>query len=386
MPNFNNLTIESSSQKALQSRVANEPAEESDSKLGSAVDKIDGIPGVIMQTMVGPGSDEQPIPDWVRQKWTTLNPQFTYKFFNDADAREFLVSHYSADHLDLFDRLKENKYKADLFRYCYLYQYGGIYADIDMEPLVQLDDFLHPSTKFFTVWSGHSWNGRHLCQGYIAVTPKHPIMKRAIEQMLTVGTSFETIGAPFLTHPTNQLYEIVNDILPSHSVNQGLFDTDVGGIQLAIERCPSYQGCFVEYNATTIANTRYKEWTGQGWSVDVQEIVDHSYRKIHDLFNASDPQLCAKTHVLKGDNDKEPDVHVCLSKIPPTGCVVYSIGTYLLYVFIALRKFTPTIFHKSLSSSLRLCVSSSLRLFYRDRIQLDLRRLHDEKRLQGVFL
>ena len=221
-----------------------------------------GIPTVIMQTMLGPGSDKQAVPDWVRQKWTTLNPQITYKFFNDADARAFLASHYSAAHLDLFDQLKENKYKADLFRYCYLYQYGGIYADVDTEPLLSMHTVIDTHTSLFTVWNG---NGRHICNGFIAVTPKHPIMKRAIEQMLKVGTSFETIGAPFQTHPTNQLYEIVNDILPSHTVHQGFFDTDVGGIQLAIERCPSYGGCFVEYNATKVANTRYKEWTGQGF-------------------------------------------------------------------------------------------------------------------------
>ena len=50
------------------------------------------------------------------------------------------------------------------------------------------------------------------------------------------------------------------------------------------------------------------------------------YEHIHTLLNSADPSRCTDTHVLKGENAKEPDVHICLDAIPTNGCVVYSIG------------------------------------------------------------
>jgi FkbM family methyltransferase len=59
----------------------------------------------------------------------------------------------------------------------------------------------------------------------------------------------------------------------------------------------------------------------------------HTYAHIHALLHSSDPSRCRNTHVLKGENEKEPDVHVCLDSIPPTGCVVYSIGIANNWIF-----------------------------------------------------
>ena len=59
----------------------------------------------------------------------------------------------------------------------------------------------------------------------------------------------------------------------------------------------------------------------------------HTYAHIHALLHSSDPSRCRNTHVLKGENEKEPDVHVCLDSIPPSGCVVYSIGIANNWIF-----------------------------------------------------
>ena len=33
-------------------------------------------------------------------------------------------------------------YKADFFRYCYLYKYGGYYFDIDIEPVLSITEII----------------------------------------------------------------------------------------------------------------------------------------------------------------------------------------------------------------------------------------------------
>ena len=49
--------------------------------------------------------------------------------FNDADCRQFIALEYPPDVLMAYDRLLPTAFKADLWRYCVLYKYGGVYLD-----------------------------------------------------------------------------------------------------------------------------------------------------------------------------------------------------------------------------------------------------------------
>jgi hypothetical protein len=55
------------------------------------------------------------------------NPRFKYYLFDDNDCREFIKNNYSDKILNAFNSLIPGAYKADLWRYCILYKYGGIY-------------------------------------------------------------------------------------------------------------------------------------------------------------------------------------------------------------------------------------------------------------------
>ena len=52
--------------------------------------------------------------------------------FNDADCRAFIMNQYPPDVLMAYDRLIPTAFKADLWRYCVLYKYGGVYLDIKL--------------------------------------------------------------------------------------------------------------------------------------------------------------------------------------------------------------------------------------------------------------
>lgn len=58
------------------------------------------------------------------------NPEFEYYLFDDDDCREFIKNHFTDSVLKAFDKLKPGAFKADLWRCCILYVYGGIYLDI----------------------------------------------------------------------------------------------------------------------------------------------------------------------------------------------------------------------------------------------------------------
>jgi len=50
--------------------------------------------------------------------------------FNDADCRDFIAREYPPDVLMAYDLLIPTAFKADLWRYCVLYKYGGVYLDV----------------------------------------------------------------------------------------------------------------------------------------------------------------------------------------------------------------------------------------------------------------
>lgn len=61
-----------------------------------------------------------------------LNPEYEYEFFEDADCRKFIENNFDKSILEAYDTLIPNAFKADLFRYCYLYKNGGVYTDCKM--------------------------------------------------------------------------------------------------------------------------------------------------------------------------------------------------------------------------------------------------------------
>ena len=70
-----------------------------------------------------------------------LNPDFKIKYYSDKGSREFIKNNYSKEILSAYDSLIPGAYKADLFRYCVLYKYGGIYSDLTQR-------FTKPFNKF----------------------------------------------------------------------------------------------------------------------------------------------------------------------------------------------------------------------------------------------
>jgi inositol phosphorylceramide mannosyltransferase catalytic subunit len=68
-----------------------------------------------------------------------LNPEFKQFFWDDADNRAFLATHYPW-FLETYDAYPLEIYRADAVRYFWLYHFGGIYVDIDTECLRPLSD------------------------------------------------------------------------------------------------------------------------------------------------------------------------------------------------------------------------------------------------------
>jgi len=77
-----------------------------------------------------------------------LNPEYEYRFFNNTECRHFIKENFDKDVLEAYDILIPTAFKADLFRYCYLYKNGGCYFDFKVIARVPLRDIIKQEDEF----------------------------------------------------------------------------------------------------------------------------------------------------------------------------------------------------------------------------------------------
>ena len=63
------------------------------------------------------------------QSFLELNPEYSYVFYNNDDCIQFIKDNFDESVMMAYNHLRPNAYKADLFRYCYMYIHGGCYFD-----------------------------------------------------------------------------------------------------------------------------------------------------------------------------------------------------------------------------------------------------------------
>ena len=94
------------------------------------VKRSNGIPRMIHQTF-----PRRTLPGELRENMLNiknLNPEWEYKFYDDAAVLEFIESNYGENVVELFNRINPSygAARADLFRYLLMYRCGGVYLDI----------------------------------------------------------------------------------------------------------------------------------------------------------------------------------------------------------------------------------------------------------------
>ena len=145
------------------------------------------IPNRIVQTFRSPNVIG-PIQSAI-MRWQEINPEFGYQYFDEDSCRKFIQRFYPENVLRAYDIVIPGAYKADLWRYCFLAKFGGVYADIRSEPVCALRTILsaHDRQPFSFVCTrdmeGKDLHGRaYLYNAFIAAVPAHPFIIAALER------------------------------------------------------------------------------------------------------------------------------------------------------------------------------------------------------------
>lgn len=188
------------------------------------------------------------IPPVILDAWKRLNPEYTILFFTDKDILQFLQTHYGEEYCTFFSKIPFGRYKSDFFRYCYLYKCGGFYVDIDIEPLLSIEEVLPSPLSFLSIVS--TYFPEQIFQAVLWSEANHPILARCICSMLYYGSN---IGIdppdvyPFRGHPTVCMYTNMCKLLQCSAIQEGVNGDSSQQIVMGIERrVENRQGIFIQ--------------------------------------------------------------------------------------------------------------------------------------------
>jgi mannosyltransferase OCH1-like enzyme len=127
------------------------------------------------------GKTKKDIPEkWLKgpEMWKKYHPDWEYILWTDDKSRQ-LIQEKHPEYLDIYDNMEYLIQRADMIRYFILYDFGGMYIDLDMYPSENIEKYLKCDTDYFV----YSPNLHYFSNGLIISTYKSQIMKDIIIEL-----------------------------------------------------------------------------------------------------------------------------------------------------------------------------------------------------------
>lgn len=115
--------------------------------------------------------------------WIYLNPSYSVVWYNNTHCDRFIEKYYNGSVLEAYNKLIPGAFKADLWRLCVLYRYGGVYVDAFACPYESVNSLLEnyrKSAKVFISILDAKQSGYGIHNGFIIAEKSHPFLKQAI--------------------------------------------------------------------------------------------------------------------------------------------------------------------------------------------------------------
>lgn len=154
---------------------------------------------ILASIFIGPPGrgEDLVLPTVVKQNIVSLklcHPGLPHKLFSGEDIIRFLQERFTDEVLSAYNALRPYAYKADLARYCILYELGGIYADISHFFAKPLPFDGHKPIVFRDLLHGAPWGTNN---SVFAVPPRHKALRSAIE-LLCANVTRRYYGSTYL--------------------------------------------------------------------------------------------------------------------------------------------------------------------------------------------
>lgn len=138
-----------------------------------------GVPNIIFRTHAQLTARSDMVK-YACKSWVDLNPTFNIIWYTDDDCNRWMKANMPTGINAAYDLLVPGAYKADLWRLCILYKYGGVYVDAFARPFLPIKKLIH--APFVSVLDA---GGVGVHNGLIISQPRHPFLKQAIDDIIS---------------------------------------------------------------------------------------------------------------------------------------------------------------------------------------------------------
>jgi len=110
------------------------------------------------------------------EQWKKFHPNWQIKLWTNESIYNSNLTIYNKRRFE--HSARGGRQASDIVRYEIIYQYGGIYADVDFEPLKNIEPLLHGVEAFVA----HE-NEYFICNGIFGAIPAHDLTERLVIQL-----------------------------------------------------------------------------------------------------------------------------------------------------------------------------------------------------------
>lgn len=170
------------------------------------------------------------------RSWTKMNTGYRYEVLTDGNDLDYVETHFGPegenrpDIVETYRTLNATIIKADLLRYLVMYVEGGVYADIDVEALKPVHEWMPKNISEHDVglmisveideptFANHTILGQKsqsFCQWTFMCKPRQPVMLRLIEHVLHWLNEVAQSQNTDIAHITLNFDEVITGTGPS---------------------------------------------------------------------------------------------------------------------------------------------------------------------------
>jgi mannosyltransferase OCH1-like enzyme len=214
------------------------------------------------------------------ESWRQKNPNYAYFLYDNDDCEQFIKKHFDLRVYNSYCRIIPGAFKADLWRYCILYIYGGVYVDIDTICLESIDLFLNEDIEFMTPidLNNNPYIGTHnLFNAFIASIPRHPILLNCInriiynvENNIIPSSNLDFSGPGILGRATNTFLKL--NETTSFIGKEGIIDNTIYFLKFE---------CYTEYVKDKSNNIIL--FQNKNGNIEIQKIYNEEIKKINHI-------------------------------------------------------------------------------------------------------
>lgn len=153
------------------------------------------IPHLLHHIWLGP----RPVPDW-HEAWREMHPSWHQRIWREADIDALHLANRRA--YDHYMSREEWSGAANVARVEILLAHGGLYVDIDSQPLQPFDAAPFMTADVFAAYEPVATHPGRVANGTIGAVRAHPVLRsyrRAIREMECLEPSWDTTGGTALT-------------------------------------------------------------------------------------------------------------------------------------------------------------------------------------------